>query len=359
MEMNQISQIRLINQKIENTSFQSPKEIVKWMGAMQAQDFGMARMAVGCRLNSVKEKNVTEAYNCGEIIRTHVLRPTWHLVSPEDIGWMLDLTSKRIKSSMKSRNRDLELTPAVFNKSNHLLEKLLANNNFLTRDELFTEYDKIKIKTDENRLSHLLMEAELDQLICSGPLKNNKPSYALLTERVSHIKRLSKDESLAKLAKRYFTSRGPATLMDFVWWSGLSVAEARQALEFVKKYLISDTVGAEEYWFSNIAPEKIFRQNSIHLLPAFDEFLIAYRDRSASINQQDNPKAISNNGIFWPILVINGKVAGSWKRTIKKERLLVEIKSFSKIQNVQKPGIEKEAHKLGNFLEKEVELLYN
>lgn len=352
MTSSEISQTRILNQKIENSSFKTPNEIVSWMGAMQAQDFAMSKWAVGMRLIDSTEKSIEEAFNKGEILRTHVLRPTWHLVSPDDIFWMLDLTAEKIKSSMKSRNKELELNRDVFIKSNQLIEKALSKNEYLTREELALEYQKAQIRTDQNRLSHLLMEAELDQLICSGPLKDNKLTYALLQRRVPLKKLLKKDESLAELAKRYFSSRGPGSLKDFVWWSGLPVNEAKIGLKFANTEFNSETVNGEEYWFVDLS-QKL--ENKVYLLPAFDEILIAYRDRSAIIEPETNKKAIFDNGVFRPILLINGKVSGIWKRTIKKEKLLIEIEAFIKLNLNTKKEIEKAASQYRSFYGNEVE----
>jgi hypothetical protein len=358
MTLEEISKYRLINQQIEKPEFETAKEMVAWMGAMQAQDFPMSKWAIGIRILNSTEKLIETAYNNGEIIRTHLMRPTWHFVSPDDIYWMLDLTAPKIKSSMKSRNNQLELTKEVFKKSNQLIEIALQKNKYLNREELSSEFEKANIKTDNNRLSHLLMEAELDQIICSGPIINNKLTYSLLQERVPTKKTLTKDESLAELAKRYFTSHGPATLKDFVWWSGLSVNEARKGNESLQSNFLSETIDSEKYWFTNSFPEADNNFFSVHLLPAFDEYLISYRNRSASIEQIHNINAIFNNGIFRPIVVINGKVAGIWKRNIKKDRLLLEIESFIRFNKSIKVEIEKAAQILKNFLEKEIEISY-
>jgi len=298
------------------------------MGAMQAQDFYMAKWAIGIRLNNSTDIQIETAFNNGEIIRTHVMRPTWHFVSPKDIGWMLELTAPQIKSSMRSRNKQLELTEAVFAKSNRLIEKALSTAKTMTREQLSNEFEKAKINTSDNRLAHLFMQAELDGLICSGPITGNKQTYTLLSERVPHQKKLTKEEALAELASRYFTSHGPATVADFAWWSGLPITAARIALQLVKSEFCSETLGTETYWFKNEFSAPFPESNVIHLLPAYDEFLISYKDRSASLALTHNKKTISNNGIFYPIVVINGQVAGTWKRTTKKEVLHVELVLF-------------------------------
>lgn len=328
MTLSEISNLRLQNQKIEETTFTKPNEVVSWMGAMQAQDYAMSKWAIGQRMLLATDDIIEKALNAGLIIRTHVLRPTWHIVSAENIYWMLELTAPRIKSAMKSRDKELGLTKEVYNKSFGLLEKELTSGTNLSREQISGILNAEKIKTDENRLSHILMGAELEGLICSGRRRGSKLTYGLLSERVPVRKILSKDESLAELANRYFTSHGPATLKDFTWWSGLSVADASQALASVKTQFISKIAATETYWLKAENRTLKGSPDSVHLLPAFDEFLISYRDRSAALELAHNRKAVSNNGIFYPVVVINGQVAGTWKRTTLKNKLKIETSFF-------------------------------
>lgn len=350
--MNQydIANTRLISQQITGTELKSAKEIVSWMGAMQAQDFNMAKWAIGLRLNNANEKDIDAAINSGEIIRTHVLRPTWHFVAGENIYWMIELTAPRLKASMRGRLHQLELTEKVLKKSNKMIEQFLRNGKHATRRELAGELDKAKIATDENRASHILLNAELDKIICSGKMNGKQTTYALLSERVPKPKRLHKEEALKNLACQYFQSHCPATLHDFVWWSGLSVTDAKHALELIKDDFISEKIDAELYWFPNsfAVPKKF--QESIFLLPAFDEFLISYKDRTATIIKEHQGKAFSNNGIFWPTIVVNGQVAGLWKREIKKDTLIIEAGFFDKKSKVSNRDLTKAGHRIAVFL---------
>ncbi len=359
MTPQEISNIRLINQKVDNPEFNAAKEIVSWMGAIQAQDYAMSKWAIGIRLCDPSEQMIESAIDKGEIIRTHLLRPTWHFVAADDLYWMLQLSASKIKSSMKSRNKELELTEAILKRTNKIVEKKLAGSGSMTRDELALEFLGANIKTDNNRLSHILFWAELNEIICSGPVKNNKQSYALLSERVPHKNNLSRDESLAKLAKRYFTSRFPATLGDFVWWSNLSLTDARKAIDFVKSSFIQETFGSEKYWVPYSFEGKLSNKSSIHLLPAFDEFLISYRDRSSSLALIHNKKAVSDNGIFRPPVVINGQVAGLWKRTFQKNKVIIETDLFQPVDKTIKSQIETKARIFGKFINKEPEVRMN
>ncbi|GAA4314161.1 winged helix DNA-binding domain-containing protein [Compostibacter hankyongensis] len=319
MNTRDIARMRLYSQQIAETNDKRVMETVYRMGAMQAQDYAMAKWAIGLRLPGATDRTVEEAIAGGTIIRTHVLRPTWHFVAAEDIRWMLALTAPRLKASLAGRHRRLELSPTVIRKSHRILEKALSEGEHLTREALLSRLEKAKIATTDVRGSHLLLSAELEGILCSGATKDKKITYALLAERVPETRALDRDEALAMLAERYFSSHGPATVADFSWWSGLSGTEARKGLDFVQHSFLSEKVGDDTYWFPPevVAPAKKAKP-SVYLLPAFDEYIIGYKDRKAVLPSGHQRRAISNNGIFWPVVVVNGQVTGIWKRTLKK-----------------------------------------
>ena len=352
----EISNTRLINQKIKSTEFTSAKDLVSWMGAMQSQDFTMAKWAIGNRLVHSINEMVETAFNKGEILRSHLMRPTWHFVSADDIYWMNELSAPKIKSLMKTRHQGLELTESVILKSERIFEKALLKGEHLTREEMAGALNKENIKLVSHQLYHLLFLAELDGIICSGKIKEGKQTFALLSERVPHKRMLFRDESLAELARRYFTSRSPVTLADFIWWSGLSITDAKKGFEMVKSTFISETIESKIYWMTHQFSNSINHENSVHLLPAFDEFLISYRDRSASLSLADNPKAVSSNGIFYPVIVVNGQVIGVWKRIFKKDKVRVLTHFFQSPDALTKSLIKEEANRLGRFLNKNTEI---
>jgi hypothetical protein len=330
MTANEIPAMRLMAQAIGTNRFKTPQQVVSWMGAMQAQDFNMAKWAIGIRIAAGTEHAVDAALSSGKIIRTHVLRPTWHFVAPADIHWMLELSRSRILAQVKTRHKQLGLTAALLNKAKTLLEKSLSNKNHLTRDEVITLLNKSKIPTNDSRASHILFAAELDGLICSGKSKNKKLTYALLNERVPSPKLISHDEALAKLAVKYFSSHGPATIADFSWWSGLSLTEAKKAAEMCRKEFTVEKIESSEYWYSPNIASAHYTQSPV-LLPAFDEFIISYKDRSAVIPQNISKKIISNNGIFWPVILLDGKIAGLWSRVNGNKEILIKTEFFGKL----------------------------
>ncbi|MDD4968731.1 MAG: winged helix DNA-binding domain-containing protein [Paludibacter sp.] len=352
MTHSEISTLRLQNQQIEGSAFHTAQDLVAWMGAMQAQDYAMAKWAVGLRVPGSTDSSIETAYNKGEIIRTHLMRPTWHFVSSDDVYWLLELTAPRIRPLMKSRDKQLELTELIYSKCNGMLEKVLSNNLSLTREELIREFDNIHIQTNENRLSHIMLRAELDGIVCSGPIKNKKLTYALLSGRIPAVKSITRDEALATLADRYFRSHCPATLRDFVWWSGLTTTDARKAIEMIQPNFNSETIGLDTYWIPDTFKHSSGNKPAVHLLPAFDEFLIAYADRGAALATVDNRKTISENGIFRPVIVVNGQVEGLWKRNAVKDLVKIEINPFH-LHNPQTTlAIETEAARYGAFLDK-------
>ena len=358
--MRDIAGHRLVNQQIEATGFTTPQQLVYWMGAMQAQDYNMAKWAIGSRIRSMTDAAVEQAINCGEIIRTHIMRPTWHFVAAEDIYWMLDLTANRIKASLKSRHKQLELTDKILNKGLSVIEKALLGEVHLTRAELLSELVNAKIMMNTERGSHLLLLAELEGLICSGSKKENQLTYALLNERVPKKVLLNKEEALARLAEKYFNSHGPATLQDFVWWSGLQVREAKFAMELIKDKFQAFEFNAQVYWHANKSIISVKTWRSAILLPAFDEFIISYKDRSAALTFDDHRKTVSINGIFRPIIICDGKVQGIWKKSVKKDHVKVEVQFFSDqwLQNDERSKLIEAAESYGYFLKRKVELKF-
>jgi hypothetical protein len=358
MTLQDIAKIRLFNHQIVNSRLGSVKEVVGWMGAMQAQDAAMVKWAVGARLPHATEESVEMALNNGDILRTHLLRPTWHLVSPDDIHWMLELSANRIKASMKARDTQLGLTPDIFAKSKAILEELLQGGKHLTKEEMVPELNRASIATDENRAYHLLMHAELDGLICNGQTRRSSPTYRLLSDVAPKTRPFSKEEALGLLAQKYFTSHGPATLPDFTWWSGLSVGESKLALEMNKPELCSVTIEKQTYWYKALPNEPAFDHDLVHVLPAFDEFLISYKDRSATLVLKDFNKVVSSNGIFRPFILINGQVAGIWRRVSKKDRIVIETTPFKPFSKKTKNLIEETFTDFERFSAKKVETIF-
>ncbi len=352
MSLQELLQLRMQLQQITNHSFQKPEALVTWTGAVQAQDYAMCQWALGLRLPGTTEKHIEEAFNNGRVLRTHVLRPTWHLVAPADIRWMLQLTAPRIQAYSASYYRQSELDTTTFSKSNKVLEKVLRDNNHLSRTQLAAALNKAKINTEDLRLTHLLAYAELEGLICSGARQGKQVTYALLEERVPPTPRLSKEESLAELARRYFQSHGPATINDFTWWSGLNKTEAKQGQQLISNELTFITLGKDELAFidKGIAPIK---NNDVFLLPNYDEFTVAYSDREVLMGKDATTMGRNGNPLFSNIILVNGKVEGTWKRTIKPQSVTVTTELFSTLPATKQKQLQQRIGQYEQFLQQQ------
>jgi hypothetical protein len=312
-----IARLRLAAQQIAGTGLRTAEGVVAHLGAMQAQDLPMAFWAVGVRLPRSTVETVTAAIDGGAIIRMHLLRPTWHFAAAPDVRWMLALSSPQIRTAVKTRHRQLGLTPSILRAGFAAMERALRGGIHLTREEMIAALGRAKIATAGGRASHLFLCAEAEGLLCSGSMKGGQPTFALLEERVPPAPALPREEALAKLATRYFTGHGPATLEDFIWWSRLPVGQARRALASVQRDLRPLNAASGSYWLSKDLSAPRAASGSAFLLPAFDELLIGYKDRRASLPPEGHRKAVSNNGVFRPIVVVNGRVIGTWKKAAR------------------------------------------
>ena len=356
MTHQEISHHRLVSQKLLKTCSSSPQEIVQHLGAMQAQDYSMAKWAIGSRCEAT-EKEIEEAINSGKIIRTHILRPTWHFVAADDIYWMLDVSGPQVKRIILAETKKQGYDEKEFDKINSRIEKMLSGNNHLTRNEIIQELNFKKVP-GEYILSPVLimMYAELDGLVCNGKMRGKQMTYSLLEERVSKPKssKLTKEEGLAKLALRYFESHGPATILDFSWWSGFPSTICKQTINAIELQLNSVEIEGQKYWFGkDYSPENSFRE-SVHFIAAFDEILISYKTREASILLEHQSKAFTNNGIFKPVILENSKVVGTWKRTIKKDHAKIETQFFNETESHKKAILFEGIKAFENYLETKI-----
>ena len=345
-----IAHQRLINQKIIDKGFQQPQDAVEFLGAVQAQDYPMSKWAVGIRTKNATDKMVEQALDEGLILRTHILRPTWHLVSHKDIRWMLALTAPHIHQISAHYNRKMELSNDLLNLTDALLAKAVEGHKHLTKAELMAHLELAGINTSEGRSSLILIHAELNGVLCSGKQNGKNNTYALLEERVTPAPSYTREESLGLLARRYFRSHGPATLHDFGWWSGLKISDAKAGLESVKEEFLSETIENQTYWF--LPDIQTALQPSTFLLPAFDEFMVSYKNRAASLDSSNVSAAITANGIFKPIIVVDGQVKGLWSRTLQKEKVSIKTHFFS--DTITDPLLTKAAKEFASFLGKEM-----
>lgn len=329
MDHSGISLLRLQHQQILQPTFHKPAEVLSWLGAIQGQDYIGAKWSIGLRTEKTTDEEIEDALINKEILRTWLMRGTLHMVAARDIRWMLPLFATRIISGNARRYKELELDTETLLKSNDILTQALWVKKQLNRKELLMCLEQNKISTKGQRAAYMLQRACYDGLICQINTIKNIPNYILLDEITSETTKLSREEAIAALVHRYFKSRGPATLQDFVWWSGLTVLDAKAGLEAVKNSLTEETIEGKAYWFSAENSKITKGKSIIHLLPGFDEFLLGYKDRIASLEQKYSVKwCPGNNGMFFPFLVVNGRVSGIWKRTLKKDSIVIDINCF-------------------------------
>jgi Winged helix DNA-binding domain len=348
MKIADILQIRLYNQLLTHKKIKTPGEVVSWFGAVQSQDFEGAKWAVGQRIEGSTEAIIQHAYDKGEILRTHVMRPTWHFISPADIKWLLALTGSRVNAACATTFRQVQLDDKIFQSSNAIITKALQKGQPLTRNELKIALQQKKIRTDEIRMICLLLKAEIDGLICSGPRQGNQFTYMLLDERVTASKIFNKEEALAELTKRYFNSHGPATIKDFAWWSGLTITDAKKGVELIKSYLQNEIAENETFWFSSSLSSIKEIKPAIQLLPAFDEYTVAYKNRNNILHKDSASQ--SSTEILNPVILQKGQVIGKWKRIADKKNVSIKIAPFISLSQSAIKNIRAEAKSYAKFI---------
>jgi hypothetical protein len=274
------------------------------------------------------------------VLRTHVLRPTWHFVVPADIRWMLALTAPHVHMRMRPYDRPLELDARLYTRARTVMERALEGGRFLTREELSAALRRGRIVAKGQRLAHLVMHAELEGAVCSGPRRGKQFTYALLAERAPKARTLPRDESLAQLARRYFASHGPATLRDFVWWSGLKVKDAAAGVALAEVEVLP------------AAPQASVAAGAHFLLPNYDEYLIAYRDRDAVLDPERSLNVGFTSGDFPHQLVLDGRVAGSWQRQMTDRRGTLVVRSYRTLEKRHLRALEGQVEACARFFDR-------
>lgn len=350
MKADDITQLRLRIQHLSAPAFSNPADLVEYMGAVQAQDYTGAKWAVGQRLMGGTDQLIEKSFTNGDIIRTHVMRPTWHFVSPKDIRWMLELTAPRVQMLTAFHHRQFKLDKDKFLKCEKALIKALGGGKQLMRNEVEQALQNAGIETNEQRFIHIMMQMELIGLVCSGGRQGKQFTYALLDERVPVTNNIERNEALAALAERYFTSHGPATLKDYVWWSGLTVADAKKGLEIVKNKLANLVFDGNTYWYSEPASDSKSKSSSCLLLPNYDEYVVGYKDRGTTIKSSDINKADPRGTIFNNTILINGRIIGIWKHNFRSDKVMLEIIPFNPLTKVNEAAIRSAAKRYTRFL---------
>lgn len=355
MNVTDIVRMRLANQHLAGVFWNDPADVVRAFGAVQAQDYRGALWGIGLRTKAATEKQVEEAISRKKIVRTWPMRGTLHFVAPESVRWMLQYLTPRILKRAAKRHRDLEIDDRVIALCRGLLLKHLEGGKSLTRSRIYHLFESSGISAAGQRGIHILWKLAQQGLICFGPHDIRQPTFVLLDEWLPEKTNVNYEAAIATLARSYFSSHGPATVADFAWWAGLTLREAKAAVEDCKPSLESANVETRSYWFSEtIAPNKK-ASTCAHFLPAYDEYLVAYADRTAATGRlkftgRDNP-------IFSPTIIYNGKVIGTWKRAIQKQVHISPL-PFSPLSRSEQEALAGAGRRYGYFVGSSVMIRY-
>jgi len=334
MRIHDIAQLRLANQQITLHASKTPVELVTALGAVQAQDYRSALWAIGLRLPAITEADIEQAIAGRTIVRTWPMRGTLHFVPAADVRWMLALLTPRVIAGAAYRRRQLELDDATIAHSRDLFVNALQGGKQLTRKAMLALLEQAGIATTGQRGIHILAQLAQEGLLCFATPQKRQPTFALLDEWVPAAGSVGHDEALAELARRYFAGHGPATVQDFMWWAGLTAADAKAAVQMARDQLAQETVDGTPYWMSRTLPTVPDVSPAVHLLPGFDEYILGYKDRSAALDAQAIQRIISG-GMFLPTILADGRVVGTWKHVLKKNSVSVVEDLFAPLTEAE------------------------
>jgi len=351
-----IAQRRLENHLITRVGPRRPADVVGWLGAVQAQEYEPAKWALGLRMrDGVADAHVERAFNEGAILRTHVMRPTWHFVTPADIRWLQELTAARVQRVMAPYNRRLELDSRTLTRGTAVIERALRDRQYLTRTELGQRLQRAGLAMAGQRLAHLMMHAELECVVCSGPRNGKQFTYALLPERAPGAPRLPRDEALARLGQRFFSSHGPATVRDFVWWSGLMTADAKRALDMIGAR--REEIEGRIYWTYGSVRRGALRDHLTHLLPIYDEYLVSYRDRDAVPHGPPTLASTMRGPVtFQHAIIVGGQVSGTWRTSRQGGKVLLHAVPLRRLSRSEQRALTETVDRYQRFLSTGVDL---
>ncbi len=353
MDERAIADWRLDSVGLSEPRFTAVEQVVGWLGAVQSQDYGPAKWSLGQRVGGgLRDADVDQAFAEGRILRTHVLRPTWHFVLPADIRWLLALTGPRVHATNAYMYRQTGLDPGLLERCTALLVAALEGGSQLTRKEVQDVLAREGIAADGFRLGYILMHAELEGVVCSGALRGRQHTYALLDQRAPHGPMLSRDEALAELTLRYFTSHGPATAKDFRWWSSLTLTDIRAGLETVAPQLERLVVDGRTYWSAPRTAPPPPPSPTVHLLQGYDEYVVAFAESKYVVDVTGTARVLTGERpVFNLLVILDGQVAGHWKRTLAKGAVLIEVALYAPLDDAQRSALQAAADRHAAFLD--------
>lgn len=345
--MNPISQ-RLLSQQLICPQFATPKEVVDWMGAMQAQEYRMMRWAVSMRTRKPSLKAFRKAFDSGELVRLHLMRGTWQLVTGDDYWPLLGLCSPKALSVIKGwmTSNKVSIPDEELFRIRDILVRTADDLGSVTKEDFVQALAERDIRMDDHRLSYHIRMAELSGILCSGDLLPMKATYALTANKLPAQKPIDRDEVLMNLARKYFRHSQPATLEDFVWWSGLNAGDCRRGIGLLGDWLHVEKWKRREFYLTDDARTQGFRKDRSILLPSFDEYLISYKSRDVVLPLEHRHRAHDQTGTFWPVILLDGEVVGNW--TFAKDTVNTHI--FRENRAPSPASLEKEMHRFTQYL---------
>ena len=312
--MNNPATIRLLNQQLVASQFSDPAELVGYMGAMQAQEYRMMRWAVAMRTRKPSAKAFKQAFDNGRIIRLHLMRGTWQLVAAEDYWMMIDLCANKAiavtkgwMSSNKISIPDEELTNV-----RDILAQTAADLGSATKEDFVSALAEKDIRMDDHRLSYHIRMAEMSGTLCSGNLLPMKATYALTANKVKLKEKTDRDEALMLFTRKYFQSRQPATLEDFVWWSGLNISDCRKGIALLGNSIRVERWRGRDFYLTETCRIRCFRKGKFLLISPYDEYLISYKSHNIVLPPEHKHHAHNNSGIFQPVIAYGCTICGNW-----------------------------------------------
>ena len=337
-------------QRLVGPELSAPEEIVSHFGCMQSQDFAMAKWAIARRSSGLSNAMLDDAFNEGRSLRTHILRPTWHFVPPRDLTWIMAITAPRVRRLMARQNKTIDLGEVELDKAADVIVAALAGDKALTRAQLAHHVAEAGINAGGTRLAHLVINCELQALICNGPLAGKQHTYVLVPESVTTPTALSADEAMARLARTYVRGHGPSQPADLSWWSSLTLTQSRRAFELAGlKPLI---IGGEHYWTdpSTVSASPI---PLAALMPPFDECISYVRK---PIDDRRFPQIYPDLARGGGLLFVDGLISGTWSRKVKVRSVGVDVRVHGALPRRLSKAIEAEAERFAAFLGGELDL---
>lgn len=351
MRSEEVVRRRMHSQRLWGPPMASPEDVVGWLAAMQSQEIALAEWAVAQRTRLVNKAAMDQAVANGTILRSHLLRPTWHFVLPADIRWLLELTRPRINALNAFSYRRFGLDEAVFAKTNAVIAAALDGGRQLTRKELASILHGAGITASGLHLAYVLMRAELDAVICSGAPRGRQQTYARLEDRVPSAPSLDRTAALAELTRRYFTSRGPATLRDYLRWSSLTAADGHEGLEMVGSLLQREVVDGRTYWFAPAAPGAVPPSPWVDLVQGYDECIMSYSESKDVLRLKGTTgRLLTGEAVFTHAILLDGRLLGHWRPVVGTSRVAVDAHFYRPLNAAENDAFEAAADRYGRFV---------